>query len=231
MPHMDPRRNRLLGAMPQEDADRFFSALAPVALSMRQSVYAVGEPLEHIYFIEQGIASVLTAMTDGETIESGMIGSEGIVGLPALFGDTVSRQKVIVQAPGSALRMGTAECIEAFDQSVAVRRVILRYGGMLLNIATQTAACNRLHSVKQRTARWLLMMYDRLRAEEMPLTHDFLSTMLGVRRTGITEVAGELQRSGLIRYARGFITITDHPRLSATACECYRNHDRLALAS
>ena len=193
-------KNRLLGAMSQDDSDRFFSDLDPVPLALRQIVYQVGAPLEHVYFIEQGIASIVTIMTDGESIESGMIGMEGMVGLPAHFGATVSGQQVIVQAPGSALRMGTAKCRAAFDQSAAVRRVILRYAGVLLNIASQTAACNRLHSVKQRTARWLLMMYDRLRTEEMPLTHDFLSTMLAVRRPGVTEVAGELQRAGLIRY-------------------------------
>jgi CRP-like cAMP-binding protein len=220
-------KNRLLGAMSQDDSDRFFSDLDPVPLALRQIVYQVGAPLEHVYFIEHGIASIVTIMTDGESIESGMIGMEGMVGLPAHFGATVSGQQVIVQAPGSALRMGTAECRAAFDQSAAVRRVILDYAGMLLNVATQTAACNRLHSVKQRTARWLLMMYDRLRTKEMPLTHDFLSTRLAVRRTGVTEVAGELQRAGLIRYGRGLVTILDHDGLATAACECYRNHDRL----
>jgi CRP-like cAMP-binding protein len=220
-------RNRLLGAMSQADSDRFLSDLDRVPLSLHQIVYQVGAPLEQIYFMEQGIASVLTTMTDGETVESAMIGMEGIVGLPALFGDIVSGQRVIVQAPGSALRMGTAECMAAFDQSTAIRRVILSYAGMLLGVATQTAACNRLHSVKQRTARWLLMMHDRLRTEEMPLTQEFLSTMLAVRRTGITEMAGELQRAGLIRYGRGIVTILNHDGLAKAACECYRNHDRI----
>jgi CRP-like cAMP-binding protein len=229
MPQTEPStpKNRLLGAMSQTDSERFFSHLDPVPLAMRQIIYEVGAPLEHVYFIEQGIALIVTMMTDGETIESGMIGLEGIVGVPAFFGDTVSGQHVIVQAPGSALRIGTAECVAAFDQSTAVRRVILRFAGMLLNVATQTAACNRLHSVKQRTARWLLMMHDRLRTDEMPLTQEFLSTMLAVRRTGVTEAAGDLQRAGLIRYGRGLVTIIDHDGLATTACECYRNHDRL----
>jgi CRP-like cAMP-binding protein len=104
---------------------------------------------------------------------------------------------------------------------------MLRYTGKLLRIAAQTTACNRVHSLKERSARWLLMMYDRLQSDDMPLTHDFLSSMLGVRRTRVTEAAGELQRSGLIRYARGMVTILDHPGLSAAACECYRTHDRL----
>lgn len=134
---------------------------------------------------------------------------------------------MIVQAPVIALRMDASKCIVAFNQSADVGTVILRYTGKLLRIAAQTTACNRVHSLKERSARWLLMMYDRLQSDDMPLTHDFLSSMLGVRRTRVTEAAGELQRSGLIRYARGMVTILDHPGLSAAACECCRTHDRL----
>lgn len=220
-------RNRLLGAMSDADTDRFFSDLHPVALTLRQIVYEVGAPLDHVYFMEDGVASILTRMTNGETIEAGMIGLEGVVGLAALFGDEISGQHVLVQAPGTALRMSAADCVIAFDQSAAVRRVMLRYMGALLSVGTRTAACNSLHSLQQRTARWLLMMYDRLQSDAMPLTHEFLSTMLGARRTRITEAAGAIQRLGLIRYARGVVTILDHPGLAATACECYRDHDRL----
>ena len=228
MPHTDSAlQNRLLGAMSQTDTDRFFSDLHPVPLTLFQDIYRIGAPLEHVYFVEQGVASILTQMTSGESIEAGMIGPEGMIGLPALFGNEMSGHHVIVQAPGTALRMGAAECVAAFDQSSDVRKVILRYTGALLSIATQTAACNRLHSLKERSARWLLMMYDRLQSDAMPLTHEFLSTMLGVRRTRVTEAAGELQRSGLIRYARGIVSILDHPGLLAMACECYRDHDRL----
>jgi CRP-like cAMP-binding protein len=213
--------------MSRADTDQFFSNLDSVPFSLRQILFEVGAPLKYVYFIEQGVASVLTKMTNGESIEAGMIGSEGMVGLAALFGDEVSGQHVIVQAPGRAFRMSAAECIAAFDQSPAVRKIILRYMGILLGVATQTAACNKLHSLKERSARWLLMMYDRLQSDEMPLTHEFLSVMLGVRRTRVTEAAGELQRSGLIRCARGTVTILDRPRLMSVACECYRNHDRL----
>ena len=220
-------RNRLLGAMSQVDADRFFSDLRPVAFALKQVVYEVGAPLDHVYFIEQGMASILTKMINGDSIEAGMIGLEGVVGLSALFGDETSGQHVLVQAPGTALCMSAADCIAAFDQSAEVRKVILRYTGALLTVGTRTAACNSLHSLQQRTARWLLMMHDRLQSDAMPLTHEFLSTMLAVRRTRVTEAAGTLQRLGLIRYARGVVTILDHPGLSATACECYRDHDRL----
>jgi CRP-like cAMP-binding protein len=213
--------------MSRADTDQFFSNLHFVAFSLRQILYEVGAPLEYVYFIEQGVASILTKMTNGEGIESGMIGSEGMVGLAALFGHEVSGQHVIIQAPGTAFRMSAADCIAAFDGSAAVRKVMMRYMGTILGIATQTAACNRLHSLKERSARWLLMMYDRLQSDAMPLTQEFLSVMLGTRRTRVTEAAGELQRSGLIRYVRGIVTILDRPGLMSVACECYRNHDRL----
>lgn len=213
--------------MTAADADQFFSNLNPVPLSLKQIVYEVGAPLEHVYFVEHGVVSIITKMTTGETIEAGMIGLEGMVGLSALFGDEKSGEYALVQAPGIALRMSAADCIAAFDQSEDVRSVILRYTGTLLSLGMRTAACNTLHSLQQRTARWLLMMHDRLQSDAMPLTHEFLSTMLGTRRTRITEAAGELQRSGLIRYARGIVNILDHPGLCAIACECYRDHDRL----
>jgi CRP-like cAMP-binding protein len=222
-----PQINQLLRAMSQEDAEKFFSDLYPVSFSLKQIIYEVDAPLEHVYFIKEGVASILTRMNNGESIEAGMIGSEGVVGLLALLGGEISGQQVIVQAPVTALRMTAVDCKAAFDESAAVRIVMLRYALRILNIANQTAACNRLHSLQQRSARWLLMMHDRLRSDAMPLTHEFLSVMLGVRRTRVTEAAGELQRLGLIRYARGTVTILDHPGLTSVACECYQNHDRL----
>lgn len=151
-----------------------------------------------------------------------MIGMEGMVGVPVLLGDETSAQRVIVQVPGTALRMKAAPCKAAFDESAAVRRVLLRFAAARLNFSAQTAACNRVHSIKQRCARWLLMSSDRVQSDVMPMTHEFLSSMLGVRRTGVTTIAGELQRSGLIRYQRGQVTIIDHAGLEAAACECYR---------
>lgn len=220
------RKNHLLAAMSAADADRFFSNLQPVSLALRQIVYEVGAPLEHVFFVEQGVVSIITKMLSGETIEAGMIGAEGVVGLPALFGDRTSGHEMIVQGPGHALRMDAADYIAAFDQSGGVRGIMQRYTGKLFAIATQTAACNRLHSLRERSARWLLMMHDRLASDDMPLTHEFLSFTLGTRRTRVTEAAGELQRAGLIRYTRGTVTILDRSGLTSVACECYRNHDR-----
>jgi CRP-like cAMP-binding protein len=132
-----------------------------------------------------------------------------------------------VQIPGDALRMNAVRCKAAFDQSAGVRRLALRFTESMLNLSAQTAACNRLHSIEQRCARWLLMASDRIGADVMPMTHEFLSTMLGVRRAGVTVTAQELQRSGLIRYHRGEVTIRDHDGLAESACECYRiDHDR-----
>src|SRR6266446_821961 len=228
-PNRITSKNLLLAAIPQEEGlERLFSDLHPVSLSLRQVLHEVGAPLEDVYFIEQGVASVLTNMADGSTIEVGMIGMEGMVGVPALLGGRTSAQRVIVQIPGTALCMNAALCKAAFDQSEAVRRVVLRFTEAILNLSAQTAACNRLHSIEQRCARWLLMAIDRVQSDEIPLTHEFLSSMLGVRRAGVTITAGELQSSGLIRYHRGLLTVVDRDGLEATACECYRiDHDRL----
>jgi CRP-like cAMP-binding protein len=221
-------KNRLLAALPQEDLDRLHSHLHRVSLSQRQVLHEPGAPINHIYFVEQGVASVLTNMANGATIEVGIIGSEGMVGISALLGAELSAQLVIVQIPRAALRMDAARCKAAFDQSAAVRALALRFTDALLNLSAQTAACNRLHSIEQRCAPWLLMASDRIGSATMPMTHEFLSSMLGVRRAGVSTTAAELQRSGMIRYHHGQVTIIDHEGLVGAACECYEfDHNRL----
>jgi CRP-like cAMP-binding protein len=220
-------KNHLVSEFPQGSIQQYFGDFSTVSLTLRQVIYEVDAPLDYLYFVEQGIVSLLAKMSSGSTTEVGMIGSEGVVGLPFLLGDDLSSQHALVQAPGTALRISTADCKAAFDENAAVRSVMLRYAGTLFKTAAQTAACNQWHSLKERSARWLLMMYDRLQSDEMPLTHEFLSSMLGVRRTRVTEAAGELQRAGIIGYRRGLVTILDLEKLEATACECYRRHDRL----
>jgi CRP-like cAMP-binding protein len=225
-------RNRILAALPPEDFDRFSPALQPVPLSLRQVIHDVSSPIEHVYFVEQGVGSILTIMADSSAIEVGMVGSEGMVGVSAVLGSATAGQRVIVQIPGTALRMDAARCKAAFDESMAVRMAVLRFASALMNLSAQTAACNRLHSIEQRFARWVLMAHDRIQSDIMPMTHEFLASMLGVRRAGVTVTAGELQRSGLIRYHHGRITIRDRTGLQATACECYRiDHERLMEAS
>ena len=221
-------KNRLLAAVPPDELGRFFASSQPVLLAHKQVLYEAGASIDHLYFIEQGVASVLTSMADGATIEVGMIGVEGVVGVPALLGGETSAQQVIVQVPGNALRIGAAAGRVAVEESASFRRLVLRYTVDFLNLSAQTAACNRLHTIEQRCARWLLMAHDRLQGDVIPMTHDFLASMLGVRRAGVTETVGELQRSGLIRNHRGQVTVVDRDGLEAAACECYRiDHDRL----
>ncbi|MFZ2006219.1 MAG: Crp/Fnr family transcriptional regulator [Stellaceae bacterium] len=215
-------RNRLLAALATNDFAELSGDLHLVNLGKRQIVYEVGASLDYIYFIEDGIASMLTMMEDGDSSEVGMVGPEGLVGASALLGGRVSAQQVVMQLPGIAHRITASACKSAFDNNPRIRAVLLRFIEDLLNLSSQTAGCNRLHSVEQRSARWLLMASDRIGSNVLPLTQEFLAAMLGVRRSGVSEAAGELQRSGLIRYRRGEITIVDCEGLEKTACECYR---------
>jgi CRP-like cAMP-binding protein len=221
MPPTNTQKNRLLAALPQEDLHRFFADLHPVSFPLRHVLYDVGAPIEHVYFIEQGLASILTSMVNGSTIEVGMIGMEGMVGVQVVLGGLTSNRQFVVQSPLTGLRMNVALCKAAFDQSAAVRRVMLRFTEAVLDLASQTAACNRLHSIEQRCARWVLMSSDRIPSDIIPMTHEFLASMLGVRRAGVTTTLGELDRSGLIENGRGQVKITDREGLEATACECY----------
>jgi CRP-like cAMP-binding protein len=214
-------RNRLLSSLSPADLADLADDLQLVSLAKYQIVYEVGAMLDYIYFIEAGLASVLTIMEDGGSSEASMIGPEGAIGLSALLGAGVSAQQVIMQLTGSALRMTTVACKAAFENNARVRAVLLRFIADLLNLSAQIAGCNRLHSIEQRSARWLLMASDRIGSNVLPMTQEFLAAMLGVRRSGISEAAGELQRSGLIRYRRGQITLIDHAGLEKTACECY----------
>jgi CRP-like cAMP-binding protein len=218
---VQPIKNRLLVGLPPEDLAQLIEHLEPVALPKKQVLYEVGAPLDHIYFIEEGLASVLTMMEDGASSEVGMVGPEGLVGVSALLGGRSSAQHVVMQLPGRGSRIAANLCKTVFDQSPRVRAVVLRFIEDLLNLSSQTAGCNRLHSVERRSARWLLMASDRVGSNVLPLTQEFLAAMLGVRRSGVSEAASELQRAGLIRYRRGEITILDRARLEAVACECY----------
>lgn len=215
-------RNRLLSAFARDDLEQFFSDLHPESFPPHQTIYSEGGLIEHVYFVEEGLASVLKGMENGFTIEVGMVGIEGMVGMPALLGAETSADQVIIQMPATLLRMDAAQCKLAFEQSAAMRTIVHRFTLSFINQSAQTAACNRLHSVEHRCARWLLMSSDRVQSDVMPMTHEFLSIMLGVRRAGVSEVAEELQRSGTIQYHRGELRIVDREALEATACECYQ---------
>jgi CRP-like cAMP-binding protein len=213
--------NRLLSRVSADDLGQYFTALHPVDLPQRSIIQNAGERIDNIYFVESGVVSILTLMADGLSVEVGMIGSEGLVGISALFGSDISLQQGIVQVSGTALRMSTAACRTAFENNANFRRDLLRFANSFLNLGAQTAACNRLHSIEQRLCRWLLMASDRIGFNRMPMTHDFLASMLGVRRNGVTQAAGELARSGLLTYHRGTLEITDREGLERMVCECY----------
>jgi CRP-like cAMP-binding protein len=215
-------QNRLLATLPQEAFDHLKSHLEPVSLLPRQVLYEQSAPIDRVYFPEQGVLSVLAVMNNGAMGEVGMIGAEGMAGAPMLLGAPTSAQRVMVQVPGTALCITTPSCRSAFARQPAFHEVVLRFVDGFLNLGAQTAACNLHHSAEQRLARWLLMTWERTRAETMPITHEFLSAMLGVRRTGVTAIAVELQRAGFIDYHRGTLRITDHAGLAGAACECYR---------
>ncbi|WNG34939.1 Crp/Fnr family transcriptional regulator [Archangium violaceum] len=223
--------NRLLAALPAGDYERLQPYLEWVALEFKQLLFEVDAPIEHVYFPENLVVSILAVMPDGSAVEVATAGREGMVGLPVFLGSESMSAQAFVQVPGHAWRMSAGALREHSQRSEKLRAVLERYTQALFTQVSQGSACNRLHSIEERCARWLLMTQDRVGASKFPLTQQFLSQMLGVRRAGVSEVASTLQSEGLIRYSRGHVTIVDRERLEAAACECYgiirREFDRL----
>ena len=215
------RRNLLLAGLPAGD----FALLAPhlkeVVLDQGAVLQEQGDPVEQVYFPHDGIISLLAVMRQGDAIETATIGYEGAVGSFAGLGQRRSHTRAVVQVAGAATRIAASHFRKAVQDSDAICKIVIRYGEMLLIQVQQTAACNALHAVEARLSRWLLQARDRLDSNTIALTHEFLSQMLGVRRTTVTVVANVLQQAGLIRYHRGQIEIVDRPGLEARACECY----------
>ena len=231
-PHRGAVRNRLLAALPAEDLAALAPHLGPVSLAIGQVLAEPGEPLAHVYFPGTAIFSVINRMADGAAVEVGTVGNEGLVGLAALLEAEASESQTLAQIPGTAVRLPAAALVAAVEARPALRRLVHRYTQAYLTQVAQGAACNRLHGIEARCARWLLMTHDRVGgADAFPLTQEFLGVMLGVRRTGVTLAAGALQDAGLIRYRRGGIRVLDRAGLEAAACECYgvvrRQYDRL----
>jgi CRP-like cAMP-binding protein len=215
-------RNRLLAALPPEALAALRPRLEPVELPLRKTLHAVGEPITSIYFPETGYVSMLATLEDGDSAEVGLVGREGMVGLPVLLGAECDDIEAMVQNPGTALRMDARAFRAELDRAPAVRTLLLRYALVHHGQVARTAACNGRHHTDQRLARWLLMAHDRTTGnDEFPMTHEFLSMMLGVRRAGVTMAAGQLQKAGFIRYERGCVEVTDRPGLESVACECY----------
>jgi CRP-like cAMP-binding protein len=215
------RRNLLLTALAQKDLALLLPHLREAPLVQGVILHEQGDHIDQIYFPHDGIVSLLAVMRQGEAIETATIGYEGAVGALSGFGPRRSHTRAVVQVPGSASRIAAEHFRKAAQESEAIRSIIVMYNEMLLIQVQQTAACNALHAVEARLSRWLLQARDRLESNTIRLTHEFLSQMLGVRRTTVTVVANMLQQAGLIRYHRGHIEIVDRPGLEARACECY----------
>jgi CRP-like cAMP-binding protein len=224
-------RNRLLAALPPDDLARLQPRLEAVELPQRQVLHAPGQPIEAVYFPETGWISMLAYLESGDAAEVGLVGREGMAGLPVLLGADSSDLEAMVQCPGSALRMDAQAFREELDRIPALRTLLLRYALVHQEQVARTAACNGRHQINERLARWLLMAHDRAEGDDFPMTHEFLSMMLGVRRAGVTVAAGTLQKAGFIRYDKGRMEVTDRPGLESVSCECYgivrRASDRL----
>jgi len=224
-------RNRLLMALPPASRARLWPQLIPVRLDLHQVVQRPEQPVGTVYFPETGWLSMLAMLEDGDGAEVGLVGREGVTGLPVILGDDRDDLEAIVQCPGAALSMEADALRAAMADDPTLRTLLLRYVLLHHGQVARTAACNGRHQIDQRLARWLLMAHDRAEGDQYPITHEFLGMMLGVRRAGISVAAGALQQAGLIRYRAGQMTILDRPGLEASACECYgiarRASDRL----
>lgn len=218
----EPRNNQILAALPQREYQRFRDCLEPVQLSLNEILIAANQKSESLYFPTQGVVSLMSVMGDGSTTEIGLIGKEGMVGILPFLGEGVSNSQSIVQGKGTAMRIDRQALQAECDRGKMLQKLLLRYTLKLFNQVSQCAACNNHHTVKQRTARWLLMLDDRSDRSTLLMTQQLLSRMLGVRRTGVTEVAKEIQRQGIIDYHRGKIKILDREALETVACECYQ---------
>ncbi len=213
--------NQLLAALPNQDYQRLVPHLEEVSLILGQILYQPGEPILHVYFPNRAMVSLVTLLANGSTTEVGMVGKEGMVGLPVFLGDGMAINQAVVQLEGTAMKMDTSILKREFERGGRLQRLLLCYTQTLLNQVSQTAACNRQHRLEQRLARWLLSAQDSISGSELRLTQEFLGNMLGTRRATVTIAAGKLQEAGAIRHHRGMITILNRELLETMACECY----------
>lgn len=225
------QQNTLLGLLPTEDLISLRPHLERVTLTLGQSLSESGKQMSHVYFPVDAIVSLLCVMGDGASTEIAVVGREGVVGVSLFMGGETTPSRAIVQSAGQAYRLKGPLLKNEFYRAGSMQRLLLRYTQALLTQMAQTAVCNRHHSLDKQLCRWLLLSLDRLNSNELFMTHELIANMLGVRREGVTEAAGKLQRAGLICYNRGHITVTDRPGLEARVCECYavvkQEYDRL----
>ena len=213
--------NSLLAAIPRKAYGALLPWLEPVTLEFGEVLYQPGEKIRHVYFPGASLISLLTLADGHLALEVGLIGREGMVGVPLVLGHTDSPVRALVQGAGTAMRTTAAHFRTAFGRMPALQREMYRYVYALMAQISQTAACNRFHVVESRLARWLLMTHDRVKSNQFRMTHEFLGHMLGVRRVGVTKAAQALQNKGLIGYTRGNIEVLDRAGLEAAACQCY----------
>jgi len=230
-----PAGNRLLAALPESVYGRLQPDLESVPLALGQVIYEAHDALSHVYFPTTAIVSLLYTMENGSSAEMGIVGRDGVVGIAVFMGGDTTPNRAVVQSAGDALRLELAPFRREFRRVSELHRLLLLYTQALLTQMSQTAVCNRLHTVEQQLCRWLLLSHDRLESNELIMTQELIANMLGVRREGVSVAAHRLQRDGLIRYKRGHITILDRGGLESRVCECYqvvrKESDRLLADS
>lgn len=227
----DVRRNRLLSVLPAEVMARIEGALKPTLMKLGSVVYESGVQPDYVYFPTTAIVSLLYVMEDGSSAEIAIVGNDGLVGISLFMGGLSTPSRAVVQSEGWAYRLRGQLLKDEFSRSGGIQLLLLRYTQALITQMSQTAVCNRHHSVDQQLRRWLLLSLDCLEGDKLSMTQELIANMLGVLREGVTEAAGRLQKLGVIHYSRGHITVVDRPRLEALCCECYsvvkRETDRL----
>jgi CRP-like cAMP-binding protein len=216
-----PGQNRLLAALPPSDRERLFPHLELVPMELGRVLYESGDALVHVYFPLDSIVSLLYVMENGSSAEISVVGNEGLIGLALFMGGETTPSRAIVQSAGYGYRLIGRRLKEEFNRHGELQLLLLRYTQALITQMAQTAVCNRHHSVDQQLCRWLLLSLDRLSSNKLVMTQELIANMLGVRREGVTDAAGKLQKLGVIRYARGQITVLDRDKLEALSCECY----------
>ncbi len=227
----DCTQNQLLAALPPDELARWLPELEAVDLPLGKVLYESGRTLSHVYFPTTAIVSLLYVMENGASAEIAVVGHEGIVGVSLFMGGGSTPSRAVVQSAGAGIRLRADFLKKAFDDCAPVMHLLLRYTQALITQMAQTAVCNRHHSLDQQLCRWLLLSLDRLSGSELLMTQELIANMLGVRREGVTEAALQLQAAGLIKYARGRISVLDRPGLEQRTCECYavvkKEYDRL----
>lgn len=226
-----PQQNHILDALPQPDRERLFPHLKLVSLPLGAVLYEAGDRLRHIYFPTDAIVSLLYVLANGASAEISIVGNEGAIGVALFMGGETTTNRAIVQSGGFAYRLTGKRLKQEFERHGEMLHILLRYTQALLTQMAQTAVCNRHHTVDQQLCRWLLLSLDRLSSDRLTMTQELIANMLGVRREGVTDAAGKLQKLGVIYYRRGQITVLDRPHLERLCCECYavvkKESDRL----